>query len=91
MRPKQKAPGSKPRSEAKTKQVQQAPTAVAGKRPAGPALPAAAHYELIETAAYLRAEKRGFEPGHELEDWVAAEAELEPLLRVRGASGTRRA
>jgi hypothetical protein len=29
----------------------------------------------IATAAYLRAEMRGFEPGHELEDWLAAEAE----------------
>jgi len=28
-------------------------------------------------AAYYRAEKRNFEPGHELEDWLAAEAELE--------------
>jgi hypothetical protein len=32
--------------------------------------------ELIATAAYFRAQKRGFEPGHELEDWFAAETEL---------------
>jgi hypothetical protein len=31
---------------------------------------------MIETAAYLRAELRGFEPGHDLEDWLAAEAEV---------------
>jgi hypothetical protein len=31
---------------------------------------------LIETAAYLRAERRNFQAGHELEDWVAAEAEV---------------
>jgi hypothetical protein len=30
----------------------------------------------IATAAYFRAEKRGFEPGHELDDWLAAEAEI---------------
>jgi hypothetical protein len=30
----------------------------------------------VATAAYFRAEKRGFEPGHELEDWLAAEAEF---------------
>lgn len=30
----------------------------------------------IARAAYFRAEKRGFEPGHELEDWLAAEAEV---------------
>lgn len=28
---------------------------------------------IIEREAYLRAERRGFEPGHELEDWLAAE------------------
>jgi hypothetical protein len=31
---------------------------------------------LIATAAYLRAERRNFEAGRELEDWLAAEAEL---------------
>ena len=30
----------------------------------------------IATAAYFRAEKRGFEPGHELEDWLAAETDV---------------
>jgi hypothetical protein len=30
----------------------------------------------IAQAAYYRAERRGFEPGHEIEDWLAAEAEL---------------
>jgi hypothetical protein len=28
-------------------------------------------------AAYYRAERRGFEPGYELDDWIAAEAEIE--------------
>ena len=31
---------------------------------------------MIADAAYFRAEKRGFEAGHEIEDWLAAEAEL---------------
>jgi hypothetical protein len=35
---------------------------------------------LIERAAYLRAERRGFEPGHELEDWCAAELEIDDQL-----------
>ena len=26
--------------------------------------------------AYYKAEARGFEPGHEVEDWLAAEAEV---------------
>lgn len=30
----------------------------------------------IAQGAYLKAEARGFQPGHELEDWLAAEAEF---------------
>jgi ethanolamine ammonia-lyase large subunit len=37
-------------------------------------------YERIAEAAYLRAEQRGFEPGHEVEDWLAAEREIDALL-----------
>lgn len=33
-------------------------------------------YRWIAHAAYLRAEKRGFAPGQEVEDWLAAEAEF---------------
>jgi hypothetical protein len=29
----------------------------------------------VATAAYFRAQKRGCEPGHELDDWLAAEAD----------------
>ena len=42
--------------------------------------------EWIAEAAYYRAESRGFEPGRETEDWLAAEAEV--LARVRGAERT---
>ena len=31
----------------------------------------------IAELAYLRAERRGFEPGHELEDWLDAEREVD--------------
>lgn len=41
--------------------------------------------ELIRDAAYLRAERRGFAPGHELEDWLAAEQEVDHWLATRGA------
>ena len=37
----------------------------------------------IAEAAYLRAKERGFEPGHELEDWVEAESEV--MGRINGA------
>ncbi len=29
----------------------------------------------VAVSAYYKAQARGFEPGHELEDWLAAEAE----------------
>lgn len=32
--------------------------------------------ELIATAAYYLAERRNFEPGHETEDWLAAESQV---------------
>jgi hypothetical protein len=31
----------------------------------------------IATAAFFRAQRRGFEPGHETEDWHEAELEIE--------------
>jgi hypothetical protein len=35
---------------------------------------------LIAEAAYYRAERRGFAPGRELEDWLAAEIEIDALF-----------
>ena len=35
---------------------------------------------MIAEAAYLRAERRGFAPGHEEEDWLAAEKEVDAQL-----------
>lgn len=37
---------------------------------------------MIAQAAYLRAERRGFAPGGDVEDWMAAEAEVDALLRA---------
>src|ERR1700722_1761614 len=39
--------------------------------------PASSREALIATAAYYRAQKRGFRPGHDLEDWLAAEREID--------------
>ena len=36
--------------------------------------------QLIEEAAFFIAEGRGFAPGHELADWLEAEAEIETRL-----------
>lgn len=41
--------------------------------------------KLISEAAYYRAKKRGFAPGHELEDWIQAEAEVMRRLDGRSA------
>lgn len=47
------------------------------KKPArDPEARAADHEVQVALAAYFIAEKRGFEPGHELEDWLAAEAQI---------------
>ena len=35
---------------------------------------------MIAAEAYLRAERRNFAAGHEIEDWVAAEAEVNARL-----------
>jgi hypothetical protein len=35
----------------------------------------------IRELAYLKAERRGFAPGHEVEDWCEAEQEVDEELR----------
>ncbi len=42
--------------------------------------------QLVAKAAYYRAERRGFAPGSELEDWLQAEAEVERTLRRSSAA-----
>jgi hypothetical protein len=37
--------------------------------------------EMVAVSAYFKAEKRGFEPGHELDDWYEAEDEITHLYR----------
>ena len=46
---------------------------------------------MIAEAAYLRAERRGFSGGHEKEreDWVAAEAEVDALLKAGHGSSAQ--
>jgi len=39
----------------------------------------------IRRAAYLLAEQRGFEPGHETEDWLAAEREVRQRYQRQSA------
>ncbi len=39
-------------------------------------------YAMIAEAAYYHAERRGFAPGNETQDWLRAEAEIDALLRA---------
>jgi hypothetical protein len=39
-------------------------------------------HAMIAESAYLRAQARGFLPGREAEDWLAAEAEVDALLKL---------
>jgi len=40
--------------------------------------------ELIAEIAYFKAQSRGFEPGHEEEDWLAAEVEVDKQFSSPG-------
>ncbi len=42
-----------------------------------------AREEMIRKAAYLLAERRGFCPGKELDDWLAAERQIDRLTANR--------
>jgi hypothetical protein len=53
------------------------------------------HQVKVALAAYFIAERRGFEPGHELDDWLVAEAEMaaaeqpsvtKPIQRIKKES-----
>jgi Protein of unknown function (DUF2934) len=46
-------------------------------------------YQLIAKAAYLRAEQRGFSPGSELEDWLAAESDIDRMLAKSSADSAK--
>jgi hypothetical protein len=40
-------------------------------------------YRMIQEQAYALAEARGFEPGHEVDDWLAAERTIDERLANR--------
>ena len=42
-------------------------------------------HRMIAEAAYFRAERRGFVPGNELEDWLQAEADVERVVQSGGS------
>ncbi len=57
----------------------------AGGRQGGP-IAEVPRNEMIAVAAYFRAEQRGFVGGDSLDDWLAAEAEVDERLRQASAA-----
>jgi hypothetical protein len=47
-----------------------------------PAVEAGWRRAMIAEAAYYRAERRAFAPGHEIEDWLQAEREIDAELAL---------
>lgn len=60
-------------------------------RPAVTKPPAAEREDMVRTAAYYRAERRGFAPGYEWEDWLSAEAEVSALAGPQPVPKQRKA
>jgi hypothetical protein len=63
--------------------------AKASPKPAGPS--PAEREAMIRTAAYFRAQSRGFAPGYEWEDWLAAEAEVSAQPEAAAPAKPRKA
>jgi hypothetical protein len=61
--------------------VQVAPKTARRSSALAPLLTLEERYRKISEAAYFRAQARGFVPGHEVEDWLAAERDVELELR----------
>ena len=76
--PRARAKSTTPRAKKPADAASKAPTAVAVSEDV--------RRGMIAEGAYLRAERRGFAPGHEEQDWLAAEAEVDALLKARAAA-----
>jgi len=77
-----RSPGSKPlQAESPARTAADAPVS---KAPASKLSPEEV-YRLIQESAYFKAKARGFAPGHEVQDWIEAEAEVRRRLESRAA------
>lgn len=75
------------RKQTERKEAEKAAARMAGTAPAlggnsksGPRIDAMERRRLVAEAAYYLAERRGFAPGGELQDWLDAETEIRRLL-----------
>ena len=84
--PARTAPKAAPKATARASQPPKAPAISADAMNAGARAEMSPDElrQLISEAAYYRAKRRGFEPGHELEDWIQAEAEVVRRLNAPG-------
>src|SRR5262245_20106155 len=79
-----KTPRARKPSAKKTAVAAPAPPSAASEPETTPVhLAAADRRNMIALAAYYRAERRQFAAGHELEDWLIAEREIDAHLSVR--------
>lgn len=76
----------------RTKPAKLTPDASPTKKPRATKKPAAKksvqpeeRYQMIMTAAYYLAERHGFSIGRALDDWIAAEKEIDALLQEKSA------
>ncbi|HSD75576.1 MAG TPA: DUF2934 domain-containing protein [Steroidobacteraceae bacterium] len=70
----------------------EAPPRPSSEAASGPAVPirlsAMDRESMIQTAAYYRAQRRNFQSGRELEDWLAAESEIDAVLLLEGGASS---
>ena len=71
---------SKPGSHVAVSAKSPAKSAPELRKASAPNISAEERERLIARVAYFRAEKRGFAPGNELQDWIEAEAEVQRLI-----------
>lgn len=77
------APATKETKAPMPAKARTAPKAAKAPADAKPYSPGFEKLVMVAEAAYYRAERRGFAPGAEMDDWLAAEAEIERLLAGR--------
>ena len=54
--------------------------------PDAPVIDSGARHAMIAKAAYYLAERRGFDPGYELDDWLAAETDVERAISAQAGA-----
>jgi hypothetical protein len=85
-----KAPAAPARKAAAPKKAPTVRGAADAKAAAAPAT-TVAREEMVRIAAYFRAERRGFAPGYEVADWLAAQAEVAASVTLASPAKPRKA